>query len=173
MKEMKRKLMTIRTVSNLIPIEGADFVELAQIDGWQCVVKKGAFRVGSYGMYFEIDSFLPASDKRFSFLKNKTAFEGEEGYRIKSMKIKGMLSQGLLLPLEDFNLITYLRKESLQRYIDDREDFAEMFGVKKWEKPLALNMLGKVRGIFPFFIPKTDQERIQNIKQEDLLDSYR
>lgn len=55
-----RKLVTIRQVSQILPIEGADLIELALIDGWQCVVKKGEFSVGALGLYFEIDSFLPS-----------------------------------------------------------------------------------------------------------------
>ena len=51
-----RKLATIRTVKKLVPIKGADFIELAIVDGWQCVVKKGEFTEGDKGIYFEIDS---------------------------------------------------------------------------------------------------------------------
>ena len=66
-----RKLATKRTVTELKPIEGADRIELAMIDGWQIVVKKDDFKVGDSCIYFEIDSKVPANDKRFDFLSNK------------------------------------------------------------------------------------------------------
>ncbi len=80
---MKRKLVTIRKIVELKSIENADRIELAIVDGWQCIVKKGEFTVGDYGLYFETDSFLPI-DKRFEFLR-KSSFrkmgDGSEGFR--------------------------------------------------------------------------------------------
>jgi len=58
-----RELATIQQIKEIHPIKDADFVELARIMGWQCVVKKGEFKLGDYGVYFEIDSFLPLEER--------------------------------------------------------------------------------------------------------------
>ena len=61
---MERKLATIRKVNEIKPIEGADMIELAIVDGWQCVVKKGEFKPGDLGVYFEIDSYPGPTRRR-------------------------------------------------------------------------------------------------------------
>ncbi len=149
---MTRQLVTKRTVRELTPIAGADRIELAHIDGWQCVVKKGDFAVGQEGLYFEIDSMIPATDARFQFLsKGKvTPF-----YRIKSMRLKATLSQGLLMPL---SIMTPCEVGQMDR----GEELQVILGVKLYEPPLPTS--GKQVGTFPIhLVPKTDQERIQNI----------
>ena len=54
-----RKLVSVQYVHDVSPIPGANRIELAHVLGWQCVVKKGQFKKGDLGVYFEIDSFLP------------------------------------------------------------------------------------------------------------------
>lgn len=146
---MTRQLVTVRRVKELLPIDGADRIELAKIDGWQCVVKKGDFKVGDEAIYFEIDSMLPTSDSRFAFLaKGKDVSYA----RVKTIRLKKALSQGLLMPVNSFPEVV--------RQID--ESLSDLFGVKLYEPPLPTS--GKQKGTFPtHLIPKTDQERIQNI----------
>lgn len=159
-----RKLVTIRKIDNLLPIEGANLIALAIIDGWQVIVKKSEFKVGDDCLFFEIDSFIPATDERFAFLKKTTTFEGKEGYRLKTMKMKGVLSQGLALPLSLFPELPdreYISTDSCNlsenlgviKYDVAVQDYSQRPGLKA----------GKPRGSFPSFIPKTDQERIQNL----------
>ena len=62
-----RKLATIRRIQNLTPIPEAYRIEVAQLDDWFCIVKKGEFQVGDKAVYFEVDSFLPEED-RYAFL---------------------------------------------------------------------------------------------------------
>ncbi len=153
-----RKLVTIRKINNLIPIQNCDNIVLAIIDGWSVIVKKTEFQIGDDCLFFEIDSFIPATDERFAFLKKTTTFEGKEGYRIRSMKMKGVLSQGLALPLSMFPEIT-----------KPLEDYSDLLGIIKYD--VAVQEFsqrpglksGKARGSFPSFIPKTDQNRIQNL----------
>ena len=156
---MERKLVTIRKITEIIPIDGADFIELAMIGGWQCVVKKGEFKVGDLGVYFEIDSFLPMR-KEFEFLgKTKKIHTGEEGYRLRTMKLKGQLSQGLLLPID-----TFVELKELD--IDFEKDYSEDLDVMLWTTPLPVELGGICRSTFPtHIIPKTDQERIQNLSR--------
>lgn len=137
-----RNLVTIRTVSQLVPIKDADRIELAIIDGWQCVVNKGEFQPNSLGVFFEIDSILPASDPRFAFMEKSK-------WRVRSRKLKGQVSQGLLLPLNQFT-------------VDELADLS-LIGVTKYEPPLPSEGQGEQKGTFPSFVPKTDQERVQNI----------
>lgn len=162
---MSRKLVTIRKIGAIIPITGCDNISLAVIDGWTVIIKNTEFSVGDYAVFFEIDSFIPASDARFEFLKKTTTFEGKEGYRLKTMKMKGVLSQGLALPF----FYLGLGYASIEQYYKDQTDIADLFGIIKYDNSIQeLDQRpglksGKPRGSFPAFIPKTDQERIQNL----------
>ena len=65
---MERKLASIQRVREILPIEGADAIELAVVNSWKIVTKKGEFKPGDLCVYFEIDSFLPM-EKDFEFLR--------------------------------------------------------------------------------------------------------
>jgi RNA ligase (TIGR02306 family) len=159
-----RKMVTIREVADVLPIEGADKIELIQLDGWQCVSGKGNFKPSDLAVYFEIDSFLPCEDDaRFEFLKPKAIhWNGRVGARIKTIKLRGQLSQGLVLPLAEFpEIATAIEGMDFDTVLE--QDFSDLVGVAKWEPILNAQLAGKVRGNFPHFIRKTDQERLQNI----------
>src|SRR5690606_28178781 len=131
--------------------------EVATVDGWKVVVKKGEFKVGDIAVYFEIDSFLPESDPRYAFLmKSKRTFNGVVGHRLRTIRLRGQVSQGLLLPIHEFPEAWYVSYKTLD----------ELLGITKWEKPLPSQLAGKVKGYFPSFIRKTDQERVQNLREE-------
>ncbi len=154
-----RKLVSVKTIRRISPIKDANAIELAFVDGWQCVVKKGEFLVGDKALYFEIDSYLPIRDE-FEFLRKccykKIESTDEEGFRLRTIKLRGELSQGLLLPLNTFPELT-------DDIIKNTEDLSEILGVKKYEPPVPAHLSGIVKGVFPGFIPKTDVERIQNL----------
>lgn len=153
---VKRKLASIQRVMALEPIEGADRIEKATVLGWHLVVQKGEFKVGSYGVYFEIDSLLP-DIPAFAFLKDPKGRVPEEGFvhRLKTKKLKGVLSQGLLIPLDAF-------KETFSWV--EGTDVTEMLGVKKYEPPVQVSLrTGQAKSTFPGFIPKTDEIRVQSI----------
>lgn len=161
MTEHDRQLVTIRKIKEIHPIANADKIIRAVVDGWSVVVGKDQFKVGDDGVFFEIDSFIPLDvTGRFDFLESKAiTYNGIRGVRIKSMKLKKTLSQGLLMPVNLFPEI----KDTYQDE-DYSTNLSELFGVIKWEAPLSImsgNCISK--GNFPSFIPKTDQERIQNI----------
>ena len=149
-----RKLATIRRIRSLTPIAGADKIELARLDDWFCIVKKGEFQVNDNAVYLEVDSFLPEED-RYAFLAScKKTYQGVVGYHIKTMKMKGVISQGLALPL---NLFPELQ--------EDKIDVTDQLKVIKYEVssgPIA-TATSNHAGNFPSFIPKTEQERIQNL----------
>ena len=107
-----RKLAYIAEVSSVEPIEGADRLEQVMLKGhgWKIVTAKGDFSVGDLGVMFEIDSYLPSDDERYAFLKDrclkkfvsKSGNVLREGIRIKTIKLRGVISQGLLMPLSAF-----------------------------------------------------------------------
>jgi len=151
-----RKLVTVRKISAIESIQGADKIEKVVVDGWNVVAQKGIHEVGKDILFFEIDSFLPESDPRFeSFMKFGTrTFDGVKGHKVKTIRLKGVYSQGIIMPLSEFPEIT-----------DPQEDvdYAEVVGVVKWEKPEVVGYNGDAKGTFPWFLRKSDQERIQNL----------
>lgn len=156
-----RKMATIRKIDALRPIEGADAIECAIVGGWTVVTKKGEYTAGDLAVYCEIDSFIPTSIAPFLTRPGQyaKAFEGVEGERLRTVKLRGQLSQGLLLPLEPTcaNIVSELI-EGL--------DVSIPLGIVKYEAPVPAALAGEVKGMFPSVIPKTDQERIQNLKAE-------
>ncbi|KAI1870044.1 hypothetical protein JX265_006214 [Neoarthrinium moseri] len=178
---MGRKLVTVRRIGAIKPIEGADRIEIAVIDGWTCIVKKGQFVVDGLAVFFEIDSFLPGTDARWAFLeKNFIDWNGQRGFRIKSMKMRGHMSQGLLEPLEDFPEIIGVIKDleaahgrSEAEKIVRGLSFEEPLGVQKWEKMYNTWDGGEKKENVPLpaFIQRTDQERCQNLP--DLFDEWK
>jgi RNA ligase (TIGR02306 family) len=164
---MERKLATIRKIEALEPIEGKDKIVLAHLDGWQAIVQKDEYNVGDLVVYCEIDSFLPVREE-YEFLRSrcfKSTKNLGDGFRIKSMKLGGILSQGLVLPLKyDLSVVDkwYLDIDYNLHHVNVGDDVTELLGIQKYEQPIPAQLAGKVRGNFPSFIPKTDQERIQN-----------
>jgi RNA ligase (TIGR02306 family) len=159
-----RKLATIRKIDNIRPIVGADAIEAAVVGGWTVVVKKDEFKVGDLAVYLEIDSWVPHELAPFlSKGQDPREYNGVKGERLRTVKLRGQISQGLLLPLSVF-------PRSLGfDYATDRtvgEDVSHWLGIQKWEAPIPAQLAGDVRGMFPTKIPKTDQERIQNLTVE-------
>lgn len=156
----ERKMVTYRGIDRLSPIAGADAIELANIGGWQVVVKKGEFEAGDEVAYFEIDSWIPHEVAPFlSKGKTPAIYNGVAGARLKSVKIRGALSQGLILPV---NSVEYL--EMGQPLLGD--DISKYYNVQKWEPMAALSLAGQQKGLFPAELNKTDQERVQNLSDQ-------
>ena len=153
-----RKLASIRRIADIQPIEGADAIVVATIDGWKVVVKKGEFNVGDLAVYLEIDSWVPHELAPFlSKGSEPRDYNGVKGERLRTIRLRGQVSQGLLLSLESVG-ITVLHPE----YEVDM-DLTELLGIQKWEAPIPAQLQGQAAGMFPTsLIPKTDQERIQN-----------
>ena len=167
--ENLRKLASIRTISDILPIAGADMIELAIVDGWNVVVAKEAgHQIGNKVVYCEIDSFLPV-EPEFEFLR-KTSFKKMnevEGFRLKTIKLRGQISQGLILSLPDaINVIKRRQFHIDSELISVGLDVTELLGIQKYEPPIPADLAGKVKGLFPSFLRKTDEERIQNLKTE-------
>ena len=158
----KRKLASIRRISAIRSIPNADKIEAAQIDGWQVVTGKGDFKVNDLCVFFETDAFLPDTHM-YNFLPKLTIYQGVFGYRIKTIKLRKTLSQGLALPLSAF---AKLRDWVDSEPFNEGDDVTELLGIIKYDTEVVNSTNShKVNTLLPFppFIPKTDQERIQNL----------
>ena len=151
-----RKLASIQRIWKIEPIEGADRIELAHVLGWQCVVNKGQFNEMDLAVYFEVDSYLPIRPE-FEFLRGNsyrnTNIMGE-GFRLKTMKFIGQISQGLLLPVTLFPELNDFQNEL-------GKDVTELLGIKKWEIEERITTGGTTIGTLPYDIPHTDETRVQ------------
>lgn len=161
-----RQLATIQTIAEVQPIDGADSIEKVRVNDWWCVAKKGEFKEGDLCVYFEIDSLLPKDNPAFAFLEKGTktkrmTVDGVEyeGYRLKTVRLRGQISQGLALPVETFRDVGFFKATT--RMVG--EDVTPSLGVVKYEPPIPAQLVGKMKGNFPAFIPKTDEERVQNL----------
>lgn len=188
----QRELAYAVKVTNITPIESADRVELAHVNGWQVMVKKGEYKVGDLAVYFEIDSKLPETEP-FEFM-------AKYKYRVKTQKfIKGsVLSQGLIMTPVELGLkdvkegdfltdklgVTYYEVEDNIRKADNKklaelkaDKFMEKWAkehkflfrfafIREWRRKRFLKKYfakQKKTGDWPFWVTKTDEERCQNL----------
>lgn len=157
-----RKLVTIQKIAEVGPIPGADSIEKVRVNEWWCVAKKGEFKVGDFCVYFEVDSLLPVREP-FLFLQKGSTMKRmlvdgveKQGIRLKTIKLRGQLSQGLVMPVSILPAgFTFTAEEG--------QEVTQAFDVIKYEPPIPASLAGKVKGFFPGFIPKTDEERVQNM----------
>jgi len=172
----ERAMAYVVKIDDLQPIEGADFIERAIVGGWNVVVKKGDFSINDLAVYCEIDSWIPHSIAPFLTQDGHfpKVYNDVEGQRLKTKKLRKVVSQGLLLPLSVmenyYNDITgsYImcyddENGEYSLTIEEGTDLTKILGIQKWEKPIPAEMRGVMKGNFPSFIPKTDQERVQNL----------
>lgn len=170
-------LASVQVITNIQPIPDAENIEVADVLGWKVVVaKKDNFKIGDKVVYIQIDTIAPETPQ-FDFLR-------ERKYRVRTIKLRKQISQGLIIPLPKGNF-----KEG--------QDVTDLIGIKKYEKPdnnperfekprmpkkwhkklfyiLKYNFLYKTfpqlrkksRSKFPtHLVSITDEERIQNIPQ--------
>ena len=171
---MARQLASVRRISDIRPIASAGRIVVAQVDGWECVVQKDEFHVGDRVVYIEVDSVVPERPE-FEFLRDRK-------FRVRTIKLRGQVSQGLVLPLSILPPGSYA----------DGADVTEVLGVTKYDpqaqqealllqrQPKApqnkfvkfmmrfkwyrkLFVKPKRKGGFPDWIVKTDETRIQNL----------
>jgi RNA ligase (TIGR02306 family) len=151
-----RKLASVVKIADIQPIPGADAIMVAKVKGWNVVVKVNEYKVGDLAVYYEIDSFLPVRPQ-FEFLR-KSSFKrmgSSEGFRLKTIRLRGQISQGLLTPIP----------EGISNP-KEGDDLTEALDIVKYEPPIPAQLAGKIKGTFPNFIPKTDEIRIQNFESE-------
>lgn len=168
-----RKLATIQQITDIIPIEGKDKIALAQILGWQVIIQKDQFNIGDLCVYIECDSVLPPFPE-FEFLRSKD-------YRIKTMKMAGVISQGICFPMSilqnyvkshiqwrpgddvtSFLKITQYEKTMDKETVDSSKENKSFLMRFKWYRDRVLKTKRERQG-FPNFISKTDETRIQSV----------
>ena len=169
-----RQLASIKEVKDILPIEGKDRIELAIIDGWSVIIKKGEFKVGDKCIYVEIDSVMPDRPE-FDFLRGKN-------FRIKTMKMAGVISQGICFPTtllkKDYPIGTDVTEElGIVQYEATRDIERPSNGGKRspikhypkwlmryeWFRQYIYKKDHRGAKGFPDFISKTDECRIENI----------
>jgi len=181
-----RKLAHVEIIDSLSPIDGADRIEVARVLGWECVVKKGEFKVGEKIIYVEVDSVMPEKPE-YEFLRDRK-------FRIRTIKLKGQVSQGLVLPItegnfdlsnlpigadvtESLGITKYLspyEQSELQKQEEkiklEKNKLKKFMMRYSWFRKIFLSRSQK-QG-FPYWVSKTDEERVQNIPQR-ILDQYK
>lgn len=176
---MSRKLASVQKIKSIKPIEGADKIEIAQVLNWDCVVKKGEYHVGDEVIYFEIDSLLP-DIPMLEFLKGSSWSQKLNKYKISTHKFRGQISQGLVIPAKDLKeLYTQINCKNGEvnvmplAVIDpliEGEDLTEILGIEKYEPPVSNGSLGETIN-HEWYVPKTDEERIQ-VCADNVLPEY-
>lgn len=170
-----RNLASIQKIKEITPIEGADRIECATVLGWNLIVKKGEFKVGDLCVYIEIDSRLPNSNPAFAFME-------KHKFRVRTLKMRGVVSQGLALPLSAFGDAFRKLKEGsdvtdklgIVKYDPEFQDPKEK--KRRWYSPLmkykafrriAMPFIAKRESCaFPaYIIAKSDETRIQSMPE--------
>jgi len=173
-----RSLASIQKIDSMSPIKDADRIELAHIKGWQCVVDKGMYRPGEYVVFCEIDSFLPIKEE-YEFLRTSSYKNSPilgEGFLISTRKLRGEISQGLILPLNSIHLkqhqvlaeepvyeAGYAYPQVIRYWVG--KDVSKELGIRKWEEPETATTGGTTKGSASRKIKITDETRIQNIPE--------
>ena len=150
----ERKLATVVKIADIQPIVGADAIVVAKVKGWNVVVKVNEYKVGDLAVYYEIDSFLPIRPQ-FEFLRRSSykRMGAVEGFRLKTIRLRGQISQGLLTPIPEGIIEA-----------QEGDDLTQALDIVKYEPPISAQLAGYIKGVFPSFIPKTDETRIQNFE---------
>lgn len=158
-----RKLASIQKIKFIKPIPNADNIVCVGVLGWECVAKKDEFKENDLVVFFEIDSLLPV-ESRYEHLR-KSCYRAESNrFRLKSVKLRGQISQGLVMPLSLFPELAGYK---------EGDDVTEKLNVEKYEVPVPAEISGSVKGGFNWPISKTDETRIQNDEEHGFLASLK
>ena len=157
----ERKLASIQRIAEIKPIPEADLICAYRINGWWVVSKVNEFKVNDLVVYLEVDSFVPTELAHFlSKGKEPSVYNTIKGERLRTIRLKKQVSQGLILSID-----SCISAKGCWSSLQEDQDVSEWLGVTKWEKPEGF-IAAHTKGNFPSFIPKTDQERIQNLKYD-------
>ena len=168
---MGRKLASVQKVKAIRPIEGADRIEVVQVLNWDCVAQKGLYDVGDLVIYFEIDSLL-SDIPMLEWLKKSAWSQKLNKYKISTHKFRNQISQGLIIPIRDltemYNQINGTSLSSID--YDEGDDLTGLLKIEKYEPPVSNGPLGEIIS-HEWYVPKTDEERIQ-VCAENVLPEY-
>lgn len=165
---MSRKLASVREIAEIKAIPGADRICAYRVDGWWVVDAVAKYQLGDRVIYAEPDSWIPHTVAPFLTKAGQSPreYEGVPGQRLRTVRLKKQLSQGLLLPITDdflnqYNLDIHSYDEC--QYPEDGYDCSQLLGITLWEPPIPASLAGDARGLFPTTVPKTEATRIQNL----------
>jgi RNA ligase (TIGR02306 family) len=151
------KLASIETIKEIVTHNGADKLEIAKVLGWQSIVKKGEFKAGDKVVFIAIDTILP-KESWSEFLADKNP---EKPIRLKTVKLRGEYSQGLVLPL-------FVLPENVRGW-HEGADVSGALGIKKYEKEIPAQLSGEVLGGFPTYLcAQTDEDN--GLSNPELMD---
>lgn len=141
----------------IIPHPNADAIEIAQVGDFQSIVKKGQFKDGDLGVYIPEQAIVPQwlleEMNMWDATRGKGGLAGSFGNRVKAIKLRGVLSQGLMLAGVPYSpqaiLVTAEQYEGNQgaALLMEGEDASEALGIKKWEPKVPSHMAGKIAGV--------------------------
>jgi len=145
------KLASLEIIKSIKPHNNADALEIAQVLGWQTIVKKGEFKEGDKIVFVVIDTILPNAPWS-EFLADKK--DPEKPIRLRTIKLRGEYSQGLVLPISVFSGNSF----GVSEWQIGADVGAEL-GIKKYEKEIPASLSGEIAGAFPsFIISQTDED---------------
>lgn len=178
--EETRELVRVVVIDDILTHPNADSLELAIIGGWQCCVRIGEFKKGDAAVYCEIDAMLPLDLPMFGFLEARKEslkeVDGRVYSRVKTIRLRKELSQGLLIPVGDFtasgmelkvgdNLTASLGILKYEASSDKQADPLEL--KPTWFQRMCLAIAGgeppKLQLPWPEYLPKSEQPRVQNV----------
>lgn len=159
MSSNNRKLATLQSVIDVQPVPGADLIEQVKIMGWTIIGKKGEFKVGDLGVFFEIDSFLPEVP-RYEFMR-RTSYKNNElmgsGFIVRTKKIRGIFSQGLFMPLTEFPEINFTDMEV-------GTDLTRRLGIREYKEPDKVGKYGNGIKVYHCNICKSGEHNLQSVE---------
>ena len=183
MKTAERKMSYIAEVTAIREIPNADAIVSYEIDeGWCVVDKKGAYTVGDQVIYIMIDGWVPHSIAPFlSKGKEPREYNGVKGEKLRTIRLRGSLSQGLILPISVLGervsranrglCDVFLKRDERNNIIcgvnaELGADVSHFLNIQKWEPPPEF-LNADSKGLFPSFLQKSDQTRIQNLWRDN------
>ena len=156
----ERILSRIVKIDNVSIHLNSDFLDIVTVGGWNVIAKRNQFKTGDYAVYIEIDAWVPTEVAPFLTKEGHEPHEynGVKGERLKTIKLRGVVSQGLLLE-------TSVLPDGIP--LEEGYELDKILNIQKWELPTqgGTKIYSNPSGSFPSYIPKTDQERIQNIPE--------
>lgn len=170
---MSKQLATVQKINSFIPIEGKDFIVLATFEnlGWEAIVRKEDFNIGDQVVFIMPGALLPEENEAFKFMESKK-------YKVKTMKMGGVLSSGLVMSLDilpkknwkvgdDVTDVLKIKDFTEEEEVEATQDSKKKRRYPKWLMKYAwfrkLVLEKRVKKDFPNVISKTDEERVQNV----------
>lgn len=147
-------LATLERVVAVEPHPNADKLDIIRILGYDAIVGRNQYKAGDLVVFIQPDSILPTDKEWCQDLLRYTS----KG-RIRSVRLRGEWSMGLVVSWADSGLFGKMDAHY------EGSDVSDLLGVTKYEPPLPKNT--QARGGLPYDIPKTDEERWQNIRKID------